>query len=83
MDTHLYQTHKTLGRASVELTSDGQICICRTIYDRETGVLTEEHSSGITLDELYRRRDVTARDLASLDALIADAEAAGAKRTQT
>jgi hypothetical protein len=80
MDTHIYKHLKDTGKAAVEVMPDNTVCICRTVYDRDTGAPTEEHSPGITLDELIARRDATARDLASLDVLIADAEAAGATR---
>lgn len=74
MDTHLYTERKASARATIEAVNN-RIVLKTRRYDPETGEPIDVPSEPVTLDELYARRTATERDLASLNALIADAEA--------
>jgi hypothetical protein len=74
MDTHLYSERKASARATIEAV-DERIVVKTRRYDPETGDPIDVPSEPVTLAELYARRTAAQRDLESLNALIADAEA--------
>jgi hypothetical protein len=74
MDTHIYAERKQANRVSIATEGDA-IKIMTTRYDPETGQPVQVASEPVKLDDLYARRTATERDLASLNELIADAEA--------
>mgnify|MGYP000991667390 CR=1 FL=1 len=76
MDTHLYADRKASARVTLETAGTDSVIVKTRRYNPETGEPVDVPSDPVSLDDLYARREAAQRDLDSLNALIADAEAA-------